>query len=145
MSTAFTCRDDGAPCACSESIAAPKFQQEPYHVKWAEGEDEDKWICQCGQSKNYPFCDGSHRAYNAEHGTNIGPLPVHKSPDGVWVCGCGHSDSRPFCSGRHSHLRRLEDETADDASDEARYFYWPWTVTSVVLLAAFAYTRFIRK
>ena len=27
-------------------------------------------------SKNYPYCDGSHTAYNREHGTNLGPTVV---------------------------------------------------------------------
>ena len=26
-----------------------------------ETKDGDKWICQCGLSKNMPYCDGAHR------------------------------------------------------------------------------------
>jgi CDGSH-type Zn-finger protein len=25
-----------------------------------ETKDGDKWICQCGLSKNMPYCDGAH-------------------------------------------------------------------------------------
>lgn len=30
----------------------------PYEVKPST---ESQWICQCGLSKNKPFCDGSHK------------------------------------------------------------------------------------
>jgi len=144
MSAGYTCRDDGSPCACTEPVPARTFQQEPINVTWQASESGDKWICRCGQSKAYPLCDGSHNAYNAANRTTIQPTRVQKSEDGVWICACGHSDNRPFCSGKHSHLRRIEDETAD-VPDKQPYANFLWTATVAVLIGAFAYTRFFRK
>ncbi len=33
-------------------------------------------ICRCWRSKNFPWCDGSHNAYNKECGDNTGPLVI---------------------------------------------------------------------
>ena len=70
-----------------------------------------KYICTCGQSKNFPYCDGSHRAYNAEHGTSVAPKAVSKESTGkdqVWVCACGlakgRAEGEPFCDGSHKSL-----------------------------------------
>merc|ERR1711871_97071 len=38
-------------------------------------------ICRCYKSKAFPYCDGSHRAHNAETGDNVGPLIVHADLD----------------------------------------------------------------
>ena len=32
---------------------------------------ESVWICMCGLSKNQPFCDGSHKATEAEENDKI--------------------------------------------------------------------------
>mmetsp|Transcript_29661 Transcript_29661/g.59545 ORF Transcript_29661/g.59545 Transcript_29661/m.59545 type:complete len:105 (+) Transcript_29661:172-486(+) len=32
--------------------------------------------CRCWRSKNFPYCDGSHAAWNKESGDNTGPLLV---------------------------------------------------------------------
>ena len=37
--------------------------------------------CRCWQSKRFPLCDGSHRAYNAEHGDALGPLIIDSTDD----------------------------------------------------------------
>jgi CDGSH-type Zn-finger protein len=31
-------------------------------VKYIAPEDRDVWFCNCKQTKNRPFCDGSHRS-----------------------------------------------------------------------------------
>ena len=37
---------------------------------------EELYLCSCGASATYPLCDGSHRAYNAQHGTTFAPTKV---------------------------------------------------------------------
>lgn len=56
--------------------------------------------CACGQSKNQPFCDGSHQ------GTEFTPIPYTASRDKiVFFCGCKQSDAAPLCDGSHSRLQ----------------------------------------
>lgn len=59
--------------------------------------------CACGQSKNQPFCDGSHA------GSGFTPVKTRiteKKP--VKWCACKHTLTPPFCD--HSH-RNLEGYT----------------------------------
>ena len=57
------------------------------------------WWCACGQSKNQPYCDGSHK------GTGFTPrefkLEVTKR---VALCQCKHTAGAPFCDGSHKKL-----------------------------------------
>jgi CDGSH-type Zn-finger protein len=55
--------------------------------------------CACGQSKNQPFCDGSHK------GTGFAPLKVEiaETKKVAW-CGCRHSKNGAFCDGSHKSL-----------------------------------------
>ncbi|EGG17980.1 hypothetical protein DFA_06646 [Cavenderia fasciculata] len=81
-----------------------------------DASNEDKWICRCGQSKSYPYCDGSHTQYNIDNGSNVGPLKVPKENGRiVYVCRCGYSKEKPFCDGTHTKLR-LIDRKPDDTS-----------------------------
>lgn len=57
------------------------------------------WWCACGQSKNQPFCDGSHK------GTEFTPIEVKiEEKKKVAWCSCKHSKNRPFCDGTHRTL-----------------------------------------
>lgn len=52
--------------------------------------------CQCGKTKNVPFCDGSHE------GTGIHPLSFEVSePITSAICNCGLTSNPPYCSGAH--------------------------------------------
>ena len=55
--------------------------------------------CACGNSKNQPYCDGSHK------GTGVTPIAVNVAENKTiaW-CGCKHSANRPYCDGSHKSL-----------------------------------------
>ena len=55
--------------------------------------------CSCGQSKNQPFCDGSHK------GSDFEPVAYKAENDGPgYVCACKHSKNGALCDGSHSKL-----------------------------------------
>lgn len=69
----------------------------PAKVTLAAG--KDYFWCQCGRSKNQPFCDGSHA------GTGIEPLKFTAEKDGdAALCQCKSSANGPFCDGSHTRL-----------------------------------------
>lgn len=55
--------------------------------------------CACGNSKNQPYCDGSHK------GTGFTPIIV-SIPENKTVawCGCKHSHNKPYCDGSHKSI-----------------------------------------
>lgn len=66
----------------------------PFSVHVEHGQDYG-W-CACGQSKNQPFCDGSHK------GSEFSPIKY--CPDvskEVLFCGCKASNNKPLCDGSH--------------------------------------------
>jgi len=57
------------------------------------------FYCACGNSKNQPFCDGSHA------GTEFTPLAFTAEKDGKAVlCQCKHTGNAPYCDGSHGKL-----------------------------------------
>lgn len=55
--------------------------------------------CACGNSKNQPYCDGSHK------GTGFAPIvtEITEKKTVAW-CGCKHSGHKPFCDGTHKSI-----------------------------------------
>lgn len=55
--------------------------------------------CACGESKNQPFCDGSHQ------GTDFAPLELKlESKKKVAFCQCKRTAKPPYCDGTHQKL-----------------------------------------
>ena len=55
--------------------------------------------CACGESKNQPFCDGSHK------GTGFAPTAfTAEKTETVFLCGCKHTANKPYCDGTHKTL-----------------------------------------
>ena len=55
--------------------------------------------CQCGRSRDQPFCDGSHQ------GTGIEPVEfsLHEKKE-VALCQCKQTKTPPYCDGTHQTL-----------------------------------------
>jgi CDGSH iron-sulfur domain-containing protein 3 len=71
-------------------------QKAPYGKELKAG---DYWWCSCGQSKNQPFCDGTHK------GSEFTPVKFTLTEDKqVWLCGCKQTATKPFCDGAHKKL-----------------------------------------
>ncbi|HYB57343.1 MAG TPA: CDGSH iron-sulfur domain-containing protein [Alphaproteobacteria bacterium] len=76
----------------------PRVAQKGPYMKDVEA-GKDYWWCACGQSKNQPFCDGSHK------GSAFSPVQWKAAEaKAVYFCGCKHSGNKPFCDGTHSKL-----------------------------------------
>jgi CDGSH-type Zn-finger protein len=81
----------------SRMSSATIAQKAPFPIEVEAG--KDYFWCACGESKNQPFCDGSHKG---------GPFtPVQYSATEsatVYFCGCKNSANKPLCDGSHKAL-----------------------------------------
>ena len=69
----------------------------PFEVSLEAG--KNYYWCACGQSKNQPFCDGSHK------GTGFVPVSFEAKETGrAYLCGCKHSANKPYCDGTHNKI-----------------------------------------
>ena len=72
-------------------------QKTPFAVDVEAG--KTYFWCSCGQSKNQPFCDGSHK------GSSFNPVKfTAETSKTAWLCGCKHTANKPFCDGSHKAL-----------------------------------------
>lgn len=72
-------------------------QKGPYIVELQEG--KEYYWCTCGQSKNQPFCDGTHQ------GSEFSPMNFKAEKSGThYMCGCKQSKNPPYCDGTHKDL-----------------------------------------
>ena len=72
-------------------------QKSPYALEVTAG--KSYYWCSCGQSKNQPFCDGSHQS------TAFTPVSfIAEKTETVYLCGCKHSANGVFCDGSHNKL-----------------------------------------
>jgi phosphatase NudJ len=90
-----------APTQVQERVTmtSPQIAQKaPFPVTVEAG--KDYWWCACGQSKNQPFCDGSHKAAGV-----FTPIKYTATESAtVYFCGCKHSANKPLCDGTHKSL-----------------------------------------
>ncbi len=70
---------------------------EPIAVDVEEG--KSYFWCSCGQSKNQPFCDGSHKD------TDFTPVKwAAEASEKKYFCACKQTKGQPFCDGAHKKL-----------------------------------------
>jgi len=53
--------------------------------------------CSCGHTENEPFCNGSHRKYNATPSLKFS-VTEEKT---AYLCTCKQTKNAPYCDGRH--------------------------------------------
>ncbi len=69
----------------------------PFAVTVEQG--KSYFWCSCGQSKNQPFCDGSHKVDGV-----FSPVKYSATESKqVYFCGCKASANQPLCDGSHKN------------------------------------------
>ena len=106
-----TCHQDGStdcPCMTSEKRRAPKVAPATAPTKVTLAPGESAWLCTCGASAKFPFCDGSHRAVNASQGTKFVPREIKNTDNeakDIYACACGHTKREDgLCDGTHKRV-----------------------------------------
>lgn len=57
------------------------------------------YYCDCGRSRNQPFCDGSHE------GTIFSPIAFTVDQSKVYsMCACKYTKKKPYCDGSHRRI-----------------------------------------
>lgn len=73
---------------------ATRAADTPFGIDVEEG--KSYFWCACGESKNQPFCDGSHK------GSDFVPVKYEATESKkVFFCGCKSSKNQPLCDGSH--------------------------------------------
>ena len=74
------------------------MKNKPYLVK-LEKDKSYAW-CECAESKDQPFCDGSHK----KEGRYKSLKYLANDNKEEYFCGCKKTQNPPFCDGSHSKL-----------------------------------------
>ncbi len=79
-------------------MATPRIAQKaPYPIQVEAG--KTYYWCACGESKNQPFCDGSHKT------TSFTPVAHTAQKSGAaYFCGCKQTGAPALCDGTHNRL-----------------------------------------
>ena len=112
MSTTYTCSDDkhvDCPCVMGEKgKKAPAVPTTTGPVKLTLEADASKWLCTCGSSKNYPYCDGSHKSVPGDFKPRELKNDTAEAKD-FYVCSCGHTKNPAgTCDGSHRKVAAKE-------------------------------------
>ncbi|KAH0953214.1 hypothetical protein HN011_009791 [Eciton burchellii] len=74
------------------------YDTKPFKLRLETGKNYS-W-CLCGQSKNQPLCDGTHK--NVHLKIKLKPIRFNVTETKeYWLCNCKQTSNRPFCDGTH--------------------------------------------
>tara|TARA_B100000427_G_C15110401_1_gene421266 strand:+ start:71 stop:292 length:222 start_codon:yes stop_codon:yes gene_type:complete len=73
------------------------MKKKPYLVTFEK--DKNYAWCQCNESSNQPYCDGSHAKKDNQ------PIVFKaKQSKEAYLCGCKESKNAPYCDGTHLNI-----------------------------------------